>query len=131
MAHSIESRVPFLDYRLVELILSLPMNKIIQDGTTKVILRESMKGILPETIRTRLDKMGFVTPEDIWFRGTLKDYISEIIGSRSFAERGYFNIHRARRTFERHCRGQINQSPTIWRWVNLELWFRTFIDRKS
>lgn len=131
MAHSIEARVPFLDYRLVELVFSLPMNQIIRNGTTKVILRETMKGKIPENIRTRLDKMGFVTPEDVWFRGVLKDQILEILNSRSFAERGYFNVNEIKRFFDRYCRREINQSSTIWRWVNLELWFRIFIDRKT
>jgi asparagine synthase (glutamine-hydrolysing) len=131
MAHSIEARVPFLDYRLAEFVFSLPMNQIIRKGTTKVILRETMEGIIPETVRTRLDKMGFVTPEDIWFRETLKDHISEIINSRSFVDRGYFDVNGVNKAFDRHCKGEINLSSAIWRWVNLELWFRTFIDRKT
>lgn len=131
MAYSIEARVPFLDYRLVEFIFSLPMSQIIQNGMTKVILRETMKGILPEMVRNRVDKMGFVTPEDIWFKGLLKDYILEIIGSRSFGGRGYFNLREVHKTFHRYCEGQLNLSSKIWRWVNLELWFRIFIDRKN
>jgi asparagine synthase (glutamine-hydrolysing) len=131
MAHSIEARVPFLDYRLVEFIFSLPMNQIIRNGMTKVILRETMEGIIPETVRTRLDKMGFVTPEDVWFKGALRDQVLEILGSKSFTERGYFDVEEVKKTFYRHCRGEINLSSTIWRWVNLELWFRTFIDRKT
>jgi asparagine synthase (glutamine-hydrolysing) len=130
MAHSIEARVPFLDYRLVEFIFSLPMNQIIRNGMTKVILRETMKGIIPETVRTRLDKMGFVTPEDAWFKGVLRDQVLEILDSKSFVQRGYFDIEEVKKTFYRHCRGEINLSSTIWRWVNLELWFRTFIDKE-
>jgi asparagine synthase (glutamine-hydrolysing) len=129
MAHSVEARVPFLDYRLVEFIFSLPMNQIIRNGTTKVILRETMEGIIPETVRTRLDKMGFVTPEDVWFREVLRDQVLDILNSKSFAERGYFNVNEAKKKFDRHCKGEINLSSTVWRWVNLELWFRTFIDR--
>lgn len=131
MAHSIEARVPFLDYRLVEFIFSLPMNQIIRNGTTKVILRETMEGIIPEIVRTRLDKMGFVTPEDVWFREVLRDQVLEILDSRSFAERGYFDVEEVKKTFYRHCRGEINISSTVWRWVNLELWFRIFMDRKQ
>lgn len=130
MAHSIEARVPFLDYRLVEFIFSLPMNQIIRDGTTKVILRETLEGIIPETIRTRLDKMGFVTPEDVWFREVLRDQVLEILDSRSFAERGYFDVEEVKKTFYRHCRGEINLSSTVWRWVNLEMWFRKFMDQR-
>lgn len=130
MAHSIEARVPFLDYRLVEYIFTLPMDQIIRDGLTKAILRESMRGIIPETIRTRIDKMGFVTPEDVWFREVLKEQVLEVLNSKSFAARGYFNVDEAKKMFERHFKGEINLSSTIWRWVNSELWFRKFIDRK-
>ncbi|MGO8988913.1 MAG: asparagine synthase (glutamine-hydrolyzing) [bacterium] len=130
MAHSIEARVPFLDYRLVEFVFSLPMDQIIRNGTTKVILREAMKGVIPETVRTRLDKIGFVTPENIWFRGALKDHITEIIFSRSFEERGYFNIGETRRTFMDYLEGKRGAVCPIWRWVNLELWFRKFIDQE-
>jgi asparagine synthase (glutamine-hydrolysing) len=130
MAHSIEARVPFLDYRLVEFIFSLPMNQIIRNGTTKVILRETMEGIIPESVRTRLDKMGFATPEDVWFREVLRDQVFEILDSRSFAERGYFDVEEVKKTFYRHCRGEINSSSTVWRWVNLEMWFRKFMDQR-
>lgn len=68
MRFSIESRVPFLDYRLVEQTLSQTNESYIRKGLTKYILRESMKSIIPEKIRLRYDKMGFETPEDEWFR---------------------------------------------------------------
>jgi asparagine synthase (glutamine-hydrolysing) len=131
MAHSIEARVPFLDYRLAEFVFSLPMDQIIRNGTTKVILREVMEGILPERVRTRRDKMGFVTPEDIWIRTILKEPFSEIIASKSFKERGYFRVTQIQNYFNDHCQGKINISSTIWRWINLELWFRKFIDQES
>lgn len=68
MAHSIESRTPFLDYRLVEFTLGLPTEYKVAQGWTKRILRESMKGVLPEKVRLRGDKMGFVTPEEVWLK---------------------------------------------------------------
>lgn len=68
MAHSIESRLPFLDYRLVEYALGLPDSFKINSGVTKQVLRAGMQGILPEMIRQRLDKLGFVTPEEVWVR---------------------------------------------------------------
>jgi asparagine synthase (glutamine-hydrolysing) len=129
MAHSIEARVPFLDYRLVEFVFSLPINQFISNGVTKVVLRGAMKGILPEVIRRRIDKMGFVTPEDIWFKTVLKGPVQGIIGSRSFAERGYFDMKKVKEAYNEHCEGKRNIGSTIWRWVNLELWFRTFIDK--
>jgi len=130
MAFSLETRLPFLDYRLVEYIFSLPAEQKLKDGVTKVILRDAMKGTLPDEIRNRMDKMGFGTPEDIWFRTVLKNQINEIINSKSFAERGYFDIYKVRKAFDKHCEGKTNLSFMIWRWVNLELWFRTFVDRR-
>lgn len=68
MAHSVEARVPFLDYRLVEFALGLPDEFKVHRGVTKRVMREGMKGILPEPIRTRRDKLGFATPEEVWVR---------------------------------------------------------------
>jgi len=130
MAFSIEARLPFLDYRLVEFAFGLPAEQKIRGGVSKAILRNSMRGVLPEAVRTRKDKMGFVTPEAIWFRTVLKNTVTEIITSKSFSERGYFNVREVKESFHRHCEGKINISATIWRWVNLELWCRTFVDQK-
>ncbi len=131
MAHSIEARVPFLDYRLVEFVFSLPMDQFIQGGMTKVVLRKAMDGILPEKIRARKDKIGFATPEEIWFRTSLRVHINDILCSRSFEERIYFNVKEVKKAFKGHCEGRMNMSSTIWRLVNLELWLRTFIDENS
>ena len=131
MAFSLETRLPFLDYRLVEYIFSLPAGQKLKDGVTKVILRDAMKGKLPDEIRNRMDKMGFGTPEDIWFRTVLREGVSEIIGSKSFAERGYFDVRKVRQAFENHCSGEVNIRSLIWRWVNLELWLRMFIDSEQ
>jgi asparagine synthase (glutamine-hydrolysing) len=131
MAFSLETRLPFLDYRLVEFIFGLPFEQKIEGGVTKIILRNAMKGILPEEIRNRMDKMGFVTPEDIWFRTVLRNQIYEIISSKSFAERGYFDVDKVQEAFKEHCEGKRNISFIIWRWVNLELWMRTFLDSRA
>jgi asparagine synthase (glutamine-hydrolysing) len=68
MAFSVEARTPFLDFRLVERAMALPSSDLVRDGWTKAILRESMAGILPETVRLRRDKLGFATPEARWLR---------------------------------------------------------------
>lgn len=77
MAFSIESRVPFLDYRLVELIYSVPMSYKIRNGITKSLMRDGLMGILPEKIRTRYSKFGFVTPEDKWIRENVEEFGAE------------------------------------------------------
>jgi asparagine synthase (glutamine-hydrolysing) len=130
MAFSLETRLPFLDYRLVEYAFSLPVEQKIRDGTTKVVLRNAMEGILPEPVRTRRDKMGFVTPEEIWFKTVLRNQIRDILRSESFGDRGYFDVARVENAFDDHCKGKKNLSPIIWRWVNLELWFRLFVDQR-
>lgn len=129
MAFSIEARVPFLDYRLVEYIFSLPAEQKLRKGMTKVVLRNAMKGVLPESVRTRVDKMGFVTPEDIWFRTILKDEIGELINSTGFKDMGYFDIYEVKKEFENHCRGEKDIGFTIWRWINLLLWWKMFMKK--
>jgi asparagine synthase (glutamine-hydrolysing) len=131
MAFSIEARVPFLDYRLVEYVFSMPSDQKLRNGMTKVVLRNAMREILPETVRTRVDKMGFVTPENIWFRTILKDRINEIIRSTRFRDIGYFNVPEVEKMFKSHCRGERDIGFTIWRWINLLLWWEMFINRSN
>ncbi|MCJ7523042.1 MAG: asparagine synthase (glutamine-hydrolyzing) [Dehalococcoidia bacterium] len=131
MAHSVESRVPFLDYRLVEFALALPWEQKIRRGTRKYILRNAMKGIIPESVRNRQEKIGFDTPEDIWLRTNLKDEVFDIIDSQSFRQRPYFDAVEARQEFDAYRRGRRNNGNRIWLWIVLELWLRTFIDHKA
>lgn len=79
MAFSIESRVPFLDYQLVERIYAMPFNSKIRDGVTKAVLREGLKGILPDKIVNRYSKLGFASPEDKWINENRELIESEII----------------------------------------------------
>lgn len=131
MAFSLESRTPFLDYRLVEYTLSTPSEHKIRNGETKYILREAMKGILPEIIRKRKDKIGFETPQDKWFRTQdFQTLINEILNSDSFHNRGLVNPQKALDMYSKHLKNEINISKDIWKWVHLELWFREFIDKE-
>lgn len=130
MRFSIEARVPFLDYRLVERTLSLQPKSIISYGQTKVILREAMKGIIPNEITNRQDKIGFGTPEAEWFRSkNFENYIIELLKSKTFIERQIIDSNKALSLYEDHLSGKIDISQEIWKWINLELWFREFIDK--
>ena len=130
MSFSIESRVPFLDHNLVETTLSLPTNHVIRDGVSKYILREAVKDILPKEIYNRFDKRGFETPSDEWFRtNPFKDYIHELLNSSSFRDRGYFDVADCRQKYQKHLERKANLSNEIWKWINLEIWFRRFIDK--
>jgi len=129
MHFSLEARVPFLDYRLVERTLSLPPEMVIRDGITKHILREAMSGTLPEKIRMRRDKIGFSTPQGAWFRtAVFQEFVLSLIGSSEFASRRLIDPDRAKKMYYRHLRGEIDIAKEIWKWINLEMWFRMFID---
>lgn len=131
MRFSIESRTPFMDYRLVEYLLCSEDSAKIKDGYTKSLLRRSMKGLLPEEIRMRRDKVGFATPEDEWFRSDLfRPLIESILRSDSFLSRGFVDGDKALALYKKHCEGDINISKDIWKWINLELWYRQFIDER-
>jgi asparagine synthase (glutamine-hydrolysing) len=129
MRFGIEARNPFLDYRLVEGTLGTAPSEKIDKGYTKVLLRESMKDVLHERIRMRTDKIGFSTPEDEWFRlDVFKKFIMEILTSESFRSRQIIRPEKAIQIYKAHLTGEINASKDIWKWVNLELWMRNFID---
>ncbi len=131
MAHSVESRPPFLDHRLVEFVFSLPYELKISNGITKHILREALKDIVPHKIITRRDKKGFATPMNIWFGRELKDYTLDIFNSPEFAKRGIFDKMGVDSMLNAHFDGERDHSCAIWSWINLELWFRKFMDGKN
>jgi asparagine synthase (glutamine-hydrolysing) len=121
--------MPFLDHRLVEKTLALPGDAFIKDGMTKHILREAMRGSLPEKIRLRKDKVGFGTPNEEWFRSeTFKPFILDLLHSDSFRGRGIIDADIAGKVYSRHLSRKVNAAREIWKWINLELWFREFID---
>ena len=131
MANSIESRIPFLDYRLVERTLASDNSKRIKDGVTKSILRSAMQGILPEKIRNRMDKVGFETPQNDWFRTPeMKEFVYTVINDERFERRIYFNADTVKTLYKKHLRNEVNASKEIWKVFNLELWLEMFIDKK-
>jgi asparagine synthase (glutamine-hydrolysing) len=128
MQFSLETRFPFLDHNLVEKTLSIPTENYIKNGYTKVIMRNALKGILPEKIRMRKDKVGFSTPESDWFKNRkLQAILEDVIESDSFKGRGYFDVKQCKKEFK-SFQNYHKYNPEFWKWINLELWFRTFID---
>ena len=88
-----------------------------------------MNGILPEKIRNRNDKVGFETPADEWFRQrNFKEYIYDIIKSTTFSSRNLFDVSKVEKLYQRHLNSEINIGNEIWKWLNVELWYREFID---
>ena len=126
MAASIESRVPFLDHKLVELSARLPERLKLRGWTTKYVLRRAMRGVLPDAILRR-PKMGFPVPVGAWLRGPYRHVVDEyVLGERALA-RGIFRPEFVRSLVARHRAGE-NHWERVWALVNFELWLRQFVD---
>ncbi len=129
MAASIESRVPFLDHKLVEFSARMPREMKLRGNTTKWILREAMKGVLPNEILDRA-KMGFPVPVGNWFRGKFKHIVDEyVLGTRAM-DRGIFDPNYVRSLVAAHNAGE-NHDERIWSLVNFEIWQRRFFDGEA
>ena len=129
MAHSIEARVPFLDYRIAELTFGLPAAELAHDGLTKRLLRNGLTDVLPPVVRDRRDKLGFVTPEARFFRGALGELAADVFSSRAFLERGLVDAATARKRLAEHRRGHETAGFELWRALSVELWARDYLDR--
>jgi len=130
MAASIESRVPFLDHKLVEFTARLPERLKLRGWTTKYVLRRSMKGILPEAILNR-PKMGFPVPVGRWFRESYRSLIDEYVLSPRAMERGLFNRSAVNELVAEHQNGVRNNADRLWALLTLEMWSRQFLDGES
>lgn len=128
MAFSIEARVPFLDYRVVEFLASLPADQKIRNGVTKFILRKAIRGLVPEAIRCRMDKKGFATPEEVWMQGDMSERVLDILTSETFRNRPYWDADAVAENYRSFLQGKTPYSSEIWRMVCCELWMRRFID---
>ncbi|HJZ69839.1 MAG TPA: asparagine synthase C-terminal domain-containing protein, partial [Blastocatellia bacterium] len=129
MAASIESRVPFLDHKLVEFACALPVNMKLRGLTTKYVLRKAMREKLPKEILTRR-KMGFPVPVGAWLRGSFKGLVDEYLLSNRAKERGIFNPEFVNEIVMRHYRGE-NHSERLWALINFEIWQRCFFDAEE
>lgn len=132
MAHSLEARLPFLDYRLAEMIASLPLTQKMRGGWTKYVLRQAIREFLPEKICQRKSKLGFVTPEDFWFRSTvISRSVSSAFSEPAFIGR-YVRVGKLIDHFHKYLAGRsIYQSEIFFRFFILEQWGRKFIQGSS
>ncbi|MBU4490835.1 MAG: asparagine synthase (glutamine-hydrolyzing) [Euryarchaeota archaeon] len=124
MAFSIENRVPLLDYRLVEFCFNLDSSKKIRNGLGKWLLREAMKGILPEKIRTRKDKTGFNAPFDQWIRNENRAEIEALIHRKSMTNEIIYRQDAVKALYEEHLSGA-NHYMFFWQYINLNIWMET------
>jgi asparagine synthase (glutamine-hydrolysing) len=123
MAFSVEARVPFLDYRLVEFVFSLPSHLKIKDGYTKLVLRKGMEGVLPPKVQWRVSKLGFATPERTWQKKMLQPLINEAITDDRMAA---FISEKDARQFLTVLDKSDRVDFTPWRWISLSLWMKKF-----
>jgi asparagine synthase (glutamine-hydrolysing) len=130
MATSIESRVPFLDHELVEFAAALPDSWKLQGWTTKRVLREAMKGLLPASILAR-PKMGFPVPFSDWTRRAWNAVVREVLLDRRSRQRGILEPHAVDALLRAHAAGATDGGDRLWSLLNLELWHRTFIDKEG
>jgi asparagine synthase (glutamine-hydrolysing) len=128
MAASLEARVPLLDHRIVEFALSLPPQMKLRHGTTKVILREAMRGRLPEAVLKK-PKEGFSIPLKHWLRGTLRPMMTDLLSADCLRRRGYFEPQTVSRWMQEHQEGRFNHSHRLWALMIFELWHRQVLDR--
>jgi asparagine synthase (glutamine-hydrolysing) len=125
MAHAIEARVPFLDHRLVELVLGLPDGFKICGATTKMVLREAMRGILPDAIRSRTDKIGFATAEEQWVRYEAPKAFRSSLEEAVQASDGVLRRH-ALEVLDDIIEGRRAFSFLPWRMICFGAWMKRF-----
>jgi len=141
MAHSLESRVPFLDNELVDFTTKIPTKYLLSESwikeakhdinlSGKYILRRAMEGVLPSEIN-RNRKQGFSAPDQSWYMQKLVQYIRNNILSERSLSRGYFQKKYLEKILDEHISGKKNHRLLIWSLLSFEWWNRIFIDGES
>jgi len=126
MAFSIETRLPFLDFRLAEFMFSLENEERIAGVETKAILRRAMAQRLPPSIVARRDKKGYETPTDLWLRGRESGRLKDLLLAPDAASRPYLDRTQVARALDDYLSGRRAIGLQVWRWLHLELWLRAF-----
>ena len=126
MAWSIESRVPFLDHRIVEKVMTIPAEKRFANGNNKYLFKKLSNNLLPKKIHDREDKKGFPVPINEWFNGELKNWVKDVLLSKKAKERGIYNIN----YLEKLLSTQVPFDRSAWGLLSLEFWFQSFFDKK-
>ena len=130
-AFGLENYVPFFDHRLVEFMFRVPGTMKIRDGVTKTLLRQAMRGVLPEETRLRVKKTGWNAPAHLWFADEGRVQLRDLIGSRAFRGRGIYDVGQVARIAQEHedivASGaqRENHMMFLWQLVNLELWLQS------
>ncbi|MEK7399497.1 MAG: asparagine synthase-related protein, partial [Candidatus Poribacteria bacterium] len=118
-----EARVPFLDSEFAKFVFQLPLTQKIRNGWSKVVLRNAMKGIIPELVRLRRPKLGFDTPESAWLSQN-GDKIRNIFASNNFLSKEFISREWILSNFGLILSGTAPDG--IWKYINLEIWMRVW-----
>lgn len=127
MAHSREVRLPFCDHRLAEFVFTLPPEYLMGEAETKRLLREAMRGILPEAVRTYWPKRGFRPPQEGWFQGRLLEAVEATIHDPSFNQAGWWDERWWRRLLARFKAGESHLAWVLWRPFIAQAWRAHFL----
>ena len=127
MAHRIESRVPFLDHKIVELAATIPADVKFKDGKLKLALLNTYQHILPGSVVDRKNKMGFPVPLNEWAQNELKDFIMDTFNVGKHANRPYLNYSE----IEKGLISENKFGRKLWGLLSLELWFQNFYDKQA
>ncbi|MBP9711150.1 MAG: asparagine synthase (glutamine-hydrolyzing) [Candidatus Pacebacteria bacterium] len=128
MTYGRELRVPLLDYRLVEFCMSLSLDQRIRNGEQRFFVRNAFRDKLPKHI-VDTPKRAVVNPQREWLGKELRPWVENILSSKSFGERPFFNQTEVLEEYKNYCDStQKTNSFHIWQWVNMELWARAFLD---
>ncbi len=128
MAFSIEARVPFLDYRVIELAFQLPPAAKLHGGETKGVLRRAMRGVVPDSILDRSDKRGFETPVMPWLLRGHAAWLRDLLLAGRAVDRGLLDSTEVAAMLDRNAGGLRGPGHELWRMVSLELWLRAAFD---
>ena len=128
MGQSLESRLPFLDYRLVEFVFGLSARWKFDGVESKIILRRALKDVLPREIVARRDKIGFGTPIDQWIGDCLDSEVRPLLLSSRARSRGIFDHAEIEKALARYRGGDMALARLIFSWMSVEIWLQTFID---
>jgi asparagine synthase (glutamine-hydrolysing) len=125
MAASLEARMPFMDHQLAAFVSALPDQWRVRGLTTKRILREAMRRVLPPKILER-PKIGFRVPVNEWFRGSMRGYLTDHLLGPASRTRDYYHPEALRRYLDEHGAGRQNHEKLLWCLLSLEIWHREF-----
>jgi len=130
MAHSLESRSPLIDYRVVEYAASIPADMKLKKNTLKYIFKKVAHRYLPEELINR-EKQGFGFPLGIWMRKELKDFLGSLFAQSRFVQAGIFNGEYMTHLLQEHVSGKANHDYRLWILMNLEVWYRMYFENEN